>query len=290
MFDNFELKNNFFQFLEIYKQRPIKNNISGIGIEHAFALFTILRKIKPSFVIESGVFKGMSTWLIEKALPDSKIFCIEPNLDKIEYISKNAKYFQEDITLIDWKNLDKENTLIFFDDHVCFSKRIDFLKKNNFKHITFDDNLPSSAIGYITPRSIISEKFINPKKKINYIYIFRLLKYFLKFYFTDSQNYKKIIFKKRYVEFHFKDYDESVIFKCKKFKKKIYNYYEFPPLIKFDGKKRFSQQIKKYDLDCEKVLGTIAGPIFDQIIKELKEYEKELGIQYGNFCYYEFLQ
>lgn len=290
MFDNFELKNNFFQFLEIYKQRPIKNNISGIGIEHAFALFTILRKIKPSFVIESGVFKGMSTWLIEKALPDSKIFCIEPNLDKIEYISKNAKYFQEDITLIDWKNLDKENTLIFFDDHVCFSKRIDFLKKNNFKHITFDDNLPSSAIGYITPRSIISEKFINPKKKINYIYIFRLLKYFLKFYFTDSQNYKKIIFKKRYVEFHFKDYDESVIFKCKKFKKKIYNYYEFPPLIKFDGKKRFSQQIKKYDLDCEKVLGTIAGPIFDQIIKELKEYEKELGIQYGNFCYYEILQ
>ena len=290
MFDNFELKNNFFQFLEVYKQRPIKNNISGIGIEHAFALFTILRKIKPSFVIESGVFKGMSTWLIEKALPNSKIFCIEPNLDKIEYISKNAKYFQEDITLIDWKNLDKENTLIFFDDHVCFSKRIDFLKKNNFKHITFDDNLPSSAIGYITPRSIISEKFINPKKKINYIYIFRLLKYFLKFYFTDSQNYKKIIFKKRYVEFHFKDYDESVIFKCKKFKKKIYNYYEFPPLIKFDGKKRFSQQIKKYDLDCEKVLGTIAGPIFDHIIKELKEYEKELGIQYGNFCYYEILQ
>ena len=290
MFDNFELKNNFFQFLEIYKQRPIKNNISGIGIEHAFALFTILRKIKPSFVIESGVFKGMSTWLIEKALPDSKIFCIEPNLDKIKYISKNAEYFQEDITFINWKNLDKENTLIFFDDHVCFSKRIDFLKKNNFKHITFDDNLPSSAIGYITPRSIISEKFINPKKKINYIYIFRLLKYFLKFYFTDSKNYKKIIFKKRYVEFHFKDYDESVIFKCKKFKKKIYNYYEFPPLIKFDGKKRFSQQIKKYDLDCEKVLGTIAGPIFDQIIKELKEYEKELGIQYGNFCYYEFLQ
>lgn len=290
MFDNFELKNNFFQFLEIYKQRPIKNNISGIGIEHAFALFAILRKIKPSFVIESGVFKGMSTWIIEKALPDSKIFCIEPNLDKIKYVSKNAEYFQEDITLIDWKNLDKENTLIFFDDHVCFSERIDFLKKNNFKHITFDDNLPSSAIGYITPRSIISEKFINPKKKINYIYIFRLLKYFLKYYFTETQNYKKIIFKKRYVEFHFKDYDENVIFKCKKFKKNIYNYYEFPPLIKFDGKKRFSQQIKKYDLDCEKVLGTIADPIFDQNIKELKEYEKELGIQYGNFCYYEFLQ
>ena len=151
MFDNFELKKNFFQFLEIYKHRPINNNISGIRIEHAFALFTILKKIKPSYVIESGVYMGMSTWIIEKALPNSKIFCIEPNLKKIEYFSKNAQYFQKDITLINWENLEKKKTLIFFDDHVCFSKRIDFLKENNFKHITFDDNLPSSAIGYITP-------------------------------------------------------------------------------------------------------------------------------------------
>ena len=288
MFDNFELKKNFFQFLEIYKHRPINNNISGIRIEHAFALFTILKKIKPSYVIESGVYMGMSTWIIEKALPNSKIFCIEPNLKKIEYFSKNAQYFQKDITLINWENLEKKKTLIFFDDHVCFSKRIDFLKENNFKHITFDDNLPSSAIGYITPRSIFDEKFINPKKKINYIYIFRLLKYFIKFYFTESQNYKKIVFKKKYVEFHFKDYDESIISKCKKFKKNMNNYYEFPPLVKFDGKKRFLQHIKKYDLDCTKVLGNVADPIFDKKIDELKEYENELGIQYGNFCYYEF--
>ena len=133
MFNIFELKKNFFQFLEIYKERPINNNISGIRIEHAFALFTILQKIKPSYVIESGEYKGMSTWIIEKALPNSKIFCIEPNLDKIKYFSKNAKYFQEDITLINWENLEKKETLVFFDDHVCLSKRIDFLKKNNFK-------------------------------------------------------------------------------------------------------------------------------------------------------------
>ena len=288
MFDNFELKKNFFQFLKIYKERPIKNNTSGIGIEHAFALFTILRKIKPTNVIESGVFKGMSTWIIEKALPDSKIFCIEPNLNKIEYFSNNAKYFQKDITLINWENLEKKKTLVFFDDHVCFSERINFLRKNNFKHVTFDDNLPSSALGYISPRSIVSEIFINPKKKINYIYILRLLKYLIKFYFTESQNYKKIIFKKKYVEFHFKDYDESIIYKCKKFKRNMKNYYEFPPLVKFDGKKRFSQHIKKYNLDCEKILGNVADPIFDKKIEELKEYENELGIQYGNFCYYEF--
>ena len=76
MFDNLELKKNFFKFLEIYKERPIKNNINWIGIEHTFAIFSILRKIKPSNVIESGVFKGMSSWIIENALPGRKIFFI----------------------------------------------------------------------------------------------------------------------------------------------------------------------------------------------------------------------
>ena len=287
MFENIELKKNFLEFVKIYKDRPIKNNTSGIRIEHAFALFTILKKIRPSYVIESGVSKGMSTWIIEKSLPNTKIFCIEPNLKKIEYFSKNAKYFIEDITLLNWQKLEKDETLIFFDDHICISKRINFLKENNFKHITFDDNLPSSAIGYLTPRSIVSKTFINPKKKINYIYILRLLKFFIKFYFTESQKYKKLIFKKKYVEFHSKEYDQSVISKCKKFRKNMHNYYEFPPLVKFDGKKRFLKHIKKYDLDCKQILGNINAPIFKKKINELNEYDKELGIQYGNFCYFE---
>ena len=290
MFDNDELQNNFYKFLEIYKNRPINQNISGIRIEHAFALFSILKKIKPLNVIESGVYKGMSTWIIERALPDAKIFCIEPNLNKIEYFSKNAKYFKKDITLINWNNLEKKETLVFFDDHVCFSKRIDFLKKNNFRHITFDDNLPSSAIGYITPRSIVSETYVNPKKKINYIYILKLIKYLIRYYFVESQNYQKIIFKKKFVEFNLKNYNKSIISKCNSFKKNIRNYYEFPPLVKFDGKKRFSKHIKKYDLNCKEILGNVACPIFDFNIKELDVYKKELGIQYGNFCYLELSQ
>ena len=287
MFDNFKLQKNFLEFLKIYKDRPIQNNESGIRIEHAFALFSILKKINPLYVIESGVFKGMSTWIIEKALPKCKIYCIEPNFNKIKYYSKNAEYYKKDITLLRWDKLKKNKTLIFFDDHVCLSKRIKFLRKNNFKHITFDDNLPSSAINYITPRSIMDEKFINPKKKINYIYIFRLLKFFVRFYFTESHKFKKIIFKKKHVEFHFKNYDENIISNCKKFKKRIKNYYEFPPLVKFDGKKRFFKHIKKYDFRQKQMLGNISDPLFPKKIKELNEYEEELGIQYGNFCYFQ---
>ena len=73
-----ELKN----FKKIFKNRPIKNNKGGMSFPHMFAFYFILKKIKPKFIIESGVFKGQSTWLIEKVLPKSKLLSIDPNLDK----------------------------------------------------------------------------------------------------------------------------------------------------------------------------------------------------------------
>ena len=54
-------------FCSLYDKRPIKNNIGGMMFNHAFALYFILKKTKPDLVIESGVFKGQSTWLIEKS-------------------------------------------------------------------------------------------------------------------------------------------------------------------------------------------------------------------------------
>ena len=67
-------------FIELYKNRPIKTNIHGMMFPHMFAVFFILRKLKPEFIIESGVYKGQSTWLIEKTLPQTEILSIDINL------------------------------------------------------------------------------------------------------------------------------------------------------------------------------------------------------------------
>ena len=42
--------------------------------------------------IESGVFKGQTSWLIEKVLPNSKILSIDPDLSNREYISKKIEF------------------------------------------------------------------------------------------------------------------------------------------------------------------------------------------------------
>ena len=80
------------KFSKIYKNRPIKNNKGGMRFEHMFATYFMLKKINPPVVIESGVYKGQSTWLIEKALPKSKIISIDIKLDQREYISKKVNY------------------------------------------------------------------------------------------------------------------------------------------------------------------------------------------------------
>ena len=140
MFSKSHLKKNFSEFLTFYKNRPIKNNQSGMKIDHCYALFTLLKKIKPKYVIESGVWKGQTTF-IKNVLKNSKIFSIDIDLTQRDLIYKDVKYLEKDITKYNWSKLDKNKTLIIFDDHVCFSKRLNFIKKNKFKHIIFDDNL-----------------------------------------------------------------------------------------------------------------------------------------------------
>ena len=137
-----EIKIHINDFCEIYKNRPIKNNKGGMLFSHMFAFYFILKKLNPELVIESGVFKGQSTWLIEQTLPNSKIISIDKDLSQREYISKKANYSNIDFRFHNFSKI-PENTLVFFDDHV---NHIERLKESNYfkiKNIVFEDNYPS---------------------------------------------------------------------------------------------------------------------------------------------------
>ncbi len=71
---------DLYNFYEIYKNRPIQKNQGGMFFAHMFALHFILKKINPELVVESGIFKGQSSWLIENTLPKAKIISIDLNL------------------------------------------------------------------------------------------------------------------------------------------------------------------------------------------------------------------
>ena len=226
---NTELK----KFLKIYKDRPIKKNKGGCQINHAFALYCILKKLKPAYIIESGVFKGQTTWLIEKTLPKAKLMCIDINLSQRKYISKKAKYSNLDFKFHDFSMIPL-NTLVFFDDHVNHVDRINQANFFNIKNIVLEDNYDSNSGDFQTIKHLFKNyTFIHNESFFSYIKTFFL--FFLiiikKITFKKYNSYQDLCqINNRIRDFFFyKNYLNN-------FKKNISYYFEFPPLIKLNIK------------------------------------------------------
>ena len=143
-------------FFEIYKKRPIKNNFGGMGINHCFALYSILRSLKPNLIIESGVWKGQSTYIIENALPKSNIVCLDPIPKNRLFNSKNAIYFENDFVGIDWTKFDIKNSLCFFDDHQNAYSRLMEMKWWGFNRAIFEDNFPDGEGDCYSLKNVLS--------------------------------------------------------------------------------------------------------------------------------------
>ena len=223
---NDEILKELILFKDFYKNRPIKNNIHGMMLPHMFAVYFILKKLKPKFVIESGVYKGQSTWLIENTLPECEILSIDIDLSQREYISKKAKYSNLDFKLHDFSKIPNE-TLVFFDDHVNHLERIQQSKFFKIKNIIFEDNYPANEGDFYTIKHSYQNSGFNHKNttisKIKTTYLFLIYmfnKIFIKNYYFPLN---KITSRIRDHKFNANDF--------KNIENNIDIYFEFPPII-----------------------------------------------------------
>jgi hypothetical protein len=113
-----------------------------MGLNHSYALFFWLREKKPPIIVESGVWKGATTWLIEKACPSSRLFCFDIDLSNLQYTSPNARYIQADFNSFDWSSIDLSSSLIIFDDHQNSLERLKSAFWFGFRYAVLDDNYP----------------------------------------------------------------------------------------------------------------------------------------------------
>jgi hypothetical protein len=214
------------KFKIIYEQRPIKDNIHGMRFQHMFATYFILKKINPSFVIESGVFRGQSTWLIENTLPNSKILSIDIDLTQRVYISEKAEYSNIDFKDHDFSNL-PEDALVFFDDHVNHYERLRQAKFFNIKRIILEDNYvdEKKADFYTINHAIKNIGFNHNYKKLS------LLKTFLIFLneFIKKIFLRGYFFKLDKINSRIRDYQPNVN-DFKNIEKNLKSYYQFPNL------------------------------------------------------------
>jgi hypothetical protein len=128
------------QFAAIYENRPIRKNGGGTHSYGLFVLWHVLRELNPKRVIESGVWRGQSTWTIRTALPEAAITAIEPNLDGITCRLAGVTYTKADFLELAY-NL--QDTVVYFDDHQDAFPRLRACLGRGARAILFDDNYPS---------------------------------------------------------------------------------------------------------------------------------------------------
>ncbi|KAJ4953142.1 hypothetical protein NE237_029974 [Protea cynaroides] len=165
------------EFVPIYESRPIKNNMYGMGFDHSFGLWFITRWLKPDLMIESGAFKGHSTWVLRQGMPDKPIVSLTPRHPEKylkkgpAYVDGNCTYFAGkdfvDFRSVDWGKVMKKHgitdvnqVLIFFDDHQNELKRLKQALKAGFRHLIFEDNYDTGTGDHYSFRQICDQFYI----------------------------------------------------------------------------------------------------------------------------------
>ena len=146
--DNFKLKysekdivNYVKEYSTVFLKSPITNMDSGFGFNEGLFLFCIVKIVKPTLIIESGVMKGFTTYLIDAATDKKCIInCYDISFENIEYRSKKAIYYNNDIRKTPPK-MDGHKVLAFWDDHTSQLDRLKFSIENKIKFNLFDDDL-----------------------------------------------------------------------------------------------------------------------------------------------------
>jgi hypothetical protein len=87
--------------------------------------------LKPTTIIESGIQRGLGTWMLRQASPTARLILLDPGGNRLVYrdAHPDTLYFTldkfVDFSNINWTALaiNVKETLIFFDDHQAEVKR-----------------------------------------------------------------------------------------------------------------------------------------------------------------------
>ena len=291
--NNKEIQSYLSEFIEIFEKRPIKDNKGGMGFNHSFGLFVILKSLGVKNIYESGIWKGNSTWIIENSLTDFKLTAIDIDLSLREYISssKNVFYFEGDIEELSFVNEDVSNTIVFFDDHTNVIERLKFLYSWGIKYAIFEDNYPVGQGDAYSIRKIINKSgqtinewfpdYKEPRNRFSsYKQINKLYKRFI------MQNDSLPYFLNKYYYFQKKikrpnDGDADLFYRLVK------NYYEIQPVYRYDTQRWNSTEWAGNYESLEPVFKTLEG---NEFTNKLKMFEKESPKSMFDYTYISFVE
>ena len=147
-------------FFDTISSCPVVQLHGGSGFNGGLLLFVLARVLNPEVVIESGVFRGFTTWVLRKACPNAKIYCFDLTFHSLMYRDKDATYVDHDWSQFAFAAGELNKSLCFFDDHVDQWRRIEEAKARDADCVIFDDSFPSHKIHCEMSLAIPSAAFL----------------------------------------------------------------------------------------------------------------------------------
>lgn len=131
------------EFMSIHARRPLADNIQGIDPRSSAWLFLAARILDPLLVVESGVWRGHSSWLLRQACPKAEMHSFDLNLGGLRHRERDIAYHENDWSLHRFGKVVAQRSLVFFDDHVSQARRVSESFARGFRFLVFDDNVPA---------------------------------------------------------------------------------------------------------------------------------------------------
>lgn len=133
-------------FMDALPQCPVGQDTGGGGFSAAMLLWTIARALRPELVVESGVFRGFTTWVLRQACPEARQYAFDISFAERQRIEPGVHYHEQDWMALDLSCPAQTPALIYFDDHVDQWRRVREAAARGFRYLIFDDSLPSLAL------------------------------------------------------------------------------------------------------------------------------------------------
>jgi len=139
------IKSAVADFCSVFLDSPVNLNSGGANFPGGLNLFLISRCLDPELIVESGVYKGQSTYFLARACPYAAAHAFDPNMAEVVRVPRVTYYAN------DWMHTQiacgpATKGLCFFDDHQNQARRVLQAFERGFKYLIFDDSWPMEAI------------------------------------------------------------------------------------------------------------------------------------------------
>lgn len=134
------------EYRSLWLTNPITENVYGANFTAGLNLFLMTRCLAPQIIVESGVYKGVTSYFLASASPNAKVHSFDPDLSNVHHRILNVTYKAHDWMASKITCDPVGSGLCFFDDHQNQALRVIQAYERGFRHLIFDDSWPMEVV------------------------------------------------------------------------------------------------------------------------------------------------